>query len=92
MESDWWNLIDRAAARREQFPTLREIRKERPGCAADNRRQAYFREENRLSILAAEERRWKRSAERNAERHRINQQRAANAAYKARTRRNEEVA
>lgn len=49
---DWFPLIDKRAARREQFPLLRAVQHERPGCAADRSRQEYWRAANRRSVAA----------------------------------------
>ncbi len=48
---DW--LIDTEAAMRERFPTLRQVKSERPGCEADRTRQQLYREENRQSVARA---------------------------------------
>lgn len=42
---DW--AVDREAALRERFPSIDRVRDERPGCAADRRRQAFFHAQNR---------------------------------------------
>lgn len=43
---DWH--VCRADALAEQFPTLAQVRDERPGCDMDRRRQAYWREATEL--------------------------------------------
>lgn len=85
-------LIDKRAALREQFPSLARVRDERPGCRADNARQAFYREENQLSVIAEQQARWAASVEANQARTVRANNRAANAAYKARPRRNESAA
>lgn len=82
-ELDWWSLIDKRAALREQRPNLRRLLNERPGCAADNARQATYREITRLRIEAEQHARWEASIDANTTRRAKNQQRAANAAYNA---------
>ena len=82
--SDWWDLIDKRAAQREQFPTLAQVRNERPGCAADNARQAFYREQNHQSHQAAQQAAWEASVAENARRAERNKTRRANAAYNAR--------
>ncbi len=82
--SDWWDLIDKRAAIREQFPTFRQVRNERPGCRADNARQAHYRAENRASLQAERDILWARSVAENTRRQEKNERRAANAAYNAR--------
>lgn len=47
---DWVALIDRKAAIREQFPTLRRLMSERPGCEAERQNRAVFAAENRASV------------------------------------------
>ncbi|MEI3845345.1 MULTISPECIES: hypothetical protein [unclassified Microbacterium] len=41
---DWMVLISKRAALKEQFPPLRKVLNERPGCAADIERKRIFRE------------------------------------------------
>lgn len=52
-ERDWTRLIDKRAAVKEQFPALRSLMNERPGCQVDRDRQARYREENRRSVEQA---------------------------------------
>lgn len=52
-DRDWTRLIDKRAALREQFPQLRSVMNERPGCQADRDRQALHRAQNRLSVEQA---------------------------------------
>ena len=40
---DWVALIDRKAAIREQFPTLRRLMSERPGCEAERQNRILLR-------------------------------------------------
>lgn len=47
---DWVALIDRKAAIREQFPTLRRLMSERPGCEAERQNRAVFAADNRASV------------------------------------------
>jgi hypothetical protein len=92
MELNWLDLIDKRAALREQFPTFARVRNERPGCAADIARQEFYRAENRMSVAREQEARWEAAVAVQARRREVLDRRAANAAYKARERRNEEVA
>lgn len=45
---DW--VIDREAALREQFPTIEQVRDERPGCAADRMKQALMHVQNQTAV------------------------------------------
>jgi hypothetical protein len=65
-EPDWWCLIDKKAALREQFPSLSKVRHERPGCAADNERKRVYREAAELAKAREHAARWKRSCDENA--------------------------
>lgn len=53
---DWWELIDKRAALREQFPSLAKVKNELPGCKADRERQRVFQERRALEKLARQER------------------------------------
>lgn len=89
---DWWALIDKRAALKEQHPTIRKVLNERPGCAADKARQAAYREETRRLIQAEADARWDASVAENTRIRERSAQRAANAAYNARQRTNKEEA
>lgn len=67
-EFDWLTLIDKRAALREQFPPVSRLIRERPGSAADTRRQRLIAEENQLSKARHDLARWQESADRNARR------------------------
>ncbi|MDI9889948.1 hypothetical protein [Microbacterium sp. IEGM 1404] len=45
-----WAAIDREAALRERFPSLQQVRNERPGCEADRTRQVFWHAQNRAAI------------------------------------------
>ena len=81
---NWWEFIDVQAAVREQFPTLREVRNERPGCRTDKARQEFYRAENQASVQRAHEKRWEAAVAANGARMDKNRRRAENAAYKNR--------
>ncbi|MDF2507261.1 MAG: hypothetical protein K0Q52_1120 [Microbacterium sp.] len=82
LEPDWWCLIDKRAALREQFPPLSKVRNERPGCAADIERKRLFREEAELAKAREHDARWRRSCEENARRRRRQDARRNNAEYR----------
>jgi hypothetical protein len=65
---DWLLFINKRAALREQFPTLRDVLKERPGSASDIRKQRQIAEDNQASKNRAARERWERSVEENARR------------------------
>lgn len=82
-DPDWWVLIDKRAALREQFPSLQKVRHERPGCKTDVERQRVVREQAELAKAREWEARWLRSCEENARRQEQYRARRANAAYNA---------
>lgn len=45
--NDWWELIDKNAALKEQFPRRSTVERERPGTKADRARQAFYYADNR---------------------------------------------
>ena len=85
-EPEWWSLIDKRAALREQFPSLAKVRSERPGCATDIERKRVFREAAELRKAAQAQARWDAAIAENARRAQL----IRNREYKAyRTRQNE---
>ncbi|EIC09129.1 hypothetical protein OR221_0837 [Microbacterium laevaniformans OR221] len=83
-DRDWMKLIDRKAALREQFPTLAQVRKERPGTTADRARNDYYHAENHASQQAHQHRLWEQSIEHNTTLQARREQRARNREYKNR--------
>lgn len=53
MPRDWWVLIDKKAALREQHGRLSKLMQERPGCEVDRDRQHRYALDNRRSIAGA---------------------------------------
>jgi hypothetical protein len=53
MPRDWWVLIDKKAALREQHARLSVLLQERPGCAVDRERQERLAIDNRRSVAGA---------------------------------------
>jgi len=51
---DWWDLIDHAAALKEQFPTVEQVRAERPNGPLARRADAAHQERARERQLARE--------------------------------------
>ena len=47
-DRDWWPLINKRAALKEQFPSLATVLKERPGTTTDREMQEFYRADNRL--------------------------------------------
>lgn len=90
---DWWPLINRQAAVRENTPDMRALQHERPGCKADRERREFYRAENQASKRAAEQAQWDSSVAYWAQVREQQEQRRANAAYKeARERRKQAAA
>lgn len=80
---DWMVLINKRAALKEQFPSLRKVMNERPGCAVDIERQRMNRAATELQKEIEHRARWARSVQENARRlERENSQRRI-AGYKA---------
>lgn len=91
-ELEWWRLIDKRAAVRENRPNLRRLLTERPGCAADNTRQAHYRAVTAERIARENQTRWEQAINENTRHREQLTQRAANAAYNAHRRTNQEEA
>lgn len=47
MPHDWWALIDKRAAVKENSPPLRRVARERPGCADDRAAREHWAADNR---------------------------------------------
>lgn len=50
-DRDWWPLINKRAALKEQFPSLATVMKERPGSTTDRDMQEFYRADNRLHAV-----------------------------------------
>lgn len=81
-DPDWWVLIDKKAALKEQFPSLAKVRNERPGCAADNERKRLYREAAELRVAAERQREWARAVALNEVRRERLENRARAARYR----------
>lgn len=68
VEPEWWALIDKRAALREQFPPLAKVLHERPGCAQDIARQRSFRLASETRLVEEQKARWNQAVADNAAR------------------------
>lgn len=84
MPHDWLTLIDTRAALKEQFPTLRDVKRERPGSPTDNAMRAFYAADNQRSVQAEQNARWHAAIAKNNRARQDRERRAANAAYRAR--------
>jgi hypothetical protein len=50
-DRDWWPLINKRAALKEQFPTLATVQRERPGSLTDREMQEFYKADNRLRAI-----------------------------------------